>query len=538
MDSSHRPRTRLADDLQAVGRLTFAQATQRLLEELFAEFPAEQGFFLVWAPPSVEDAARQLVVITAVSSDGEAIEHPDYHLDQHYLREIGALEGPRLLSGIEGVGRPLLSCSVALENGKRGVVVLEGAPGAAGFSETNLEPLHDALRQVEGQLQLLFRMSERDQEVRVLRTQLDELTKQLEVRELERGGIRTVSEDDRFLQEDITHYQEIITRSQNMKELFNVIERVKDTDINVLVVGETGTGKELIARAIHYGGARAARPFETVACGSIPLNLLESELFGYTKGAFSGADADKKGVFQRADGGTVFLDEVSDMPNEMQQKILRVLQEKVIRPVGAQDLVPVNVRIISATQKDLPELVQRKTFREDLYYRLNVITLEVPPLRERRDDIPLLLEHFTRERIEDEEVTKRFSDSALRELYQYAWPGNVQELKNLVTRAFVASTKKIISRRVVMPLLTNQAGNLFYGKEIYQEGDHIHLSVPCQEGFNEIIAECEKLILLTALRRNRGNKSRVTQQLGIPRQTLYNKLEKYGIVEEDYLSDD
>ncbi|MEM7164715.1 MAG: sigma-54 dependent transcriptional regulator [Planctomycetota bacterium] len=535
--NSSRSRTRSGDP-NADG-FSFSEAVRILLLELFEEFPAERAFFVEWTPMADGDGGSQsLRVVQAFAADGTTIDHPDYHLDQHYLREIGRVDGARLLGGPEdGVGRPLLSCSLPLDNGTRGVVLLEGKTGGRDFSAESVDRLEDHLNTIHTHLRLLYMVSSRDEALQQMTGRVDELARQLEVRELELGGVRSTLEEERF-EDEVTHYQEIVTRSASMKELFNVVERVKDTDINVLIAGETGTGKELIARAIHFGGVRAGAPFEIVSCGSIPVNLIESELFGYKKGAFSGADADKKGIFERASGGTVFLDELSDMSTEMQQKILRVLQEGIVRPVGGADSVRVDVRVISSTQRDLTELVQKKTFREDLFYRLNVITLEVPPLRERREDIPLLLEHFMQERIEEEEVTKRFSDSALRELYQYAWPGNIQELKNVVTRAFLSSSKRTISRRVILPLLASQGGGLFYGKEIYQEGEQLHLTVAHQEGFNEIIAECEKLILLTALRRNRGNKSRVTQQLGIPRQTLYNKLEKYGIVDSDYLGDD
>lgn len=538
MDRDPRP-SASTDRLRALSQLSFPAATNLLLGEFIGQFGAERGFFLLWSPPGPEEQDDVLIVVQALTSGGEIIDHPDYHLDRHYLREIGRLDGARALpSPEEGVGRSLLSCSLALDSGARGIVLLEGPPGGRSFDDLTTGQIEEEMAEVSAVLHLLHRLSTREQELDRLRDRTLELGKQLDYRELDLGSVQPTTDEANFQHDDVAHYQEIVTRSAKMKELFAVIERIKNADINALITGETGTGKELIARAIHFGSKRAGRPFEAVACGSLAVNLIESELFGYRKGAFSGAEADKKGVFERAQGGTVFLDEVADMPTEMQQKILRVLQERVIRPVGATEEIAVDVRVISSTQRDLMDLVKKQQFREDLYYRLNVIALEVPPLRDRREDIVLLLDHFLRERIEEEEVTRRFSESAARELYQYAWPGNIQELKNLVTRAFLSSSKKIISRRVVMPLLANQAGNLFYGKEIYQEGEHLHLSIPCREGFNEIIAECEKLILLTALRRNRGNKSRVTQQLGIPRQTLYNKLEKYGILEEDYMTDD
>lgn len=516
------------------GELPRAEAVLLFLANAKRELGADRAFLVAVPAPTADDAEPELDVLGALGSIGP-IDNPDYLLDHHYLREMSSVDGPRLLDrDAEEIGRALLSCSFPLAAGVRGVVALESALGdRSRFGPDPCSRLHALIREVVPFLQLHHRAAAAEKRAAMRDTRCEELEQELRFREQEIGGTRATSTDSPALDRP-TEYHQIFTRSPQMLELIASIERIKDADISVMITGETGTGKELVARAIHYGSRRAGRCFEAVACGSLSLNLLESELFGHRKGAFSGADADKQGVFERANGGTVFLDEVADMPKEMQQKLLRVLQEREIRPVGGVEKVPVDVRVISSTQRDLLELVQKGEFRDDLYYRLAVFTLPVPPLRERREDIPVLLEHFLQERVQEDEVSRRFSDSALRELYQYAWPGNVQELKNLVFRAYVASDKKVISRRVIQPLLANQAGSLFYGKDLYQEGDRLHLSIPVQEGFNEIITECEKLILLTALRRNSGNKSRVTQQLKIPRQTLYNKLEKHGIVEDDY----
>ncbi|MCA8959825.1 MAG: sigma-54-dependent Fis family transcriptional regulator [Planctomycetes bacterium] len=334
----------------------------------------------------------------------------------------------------------------------------------------------------------------------------------------------------------VTYYQGMVSRSPRMVELFEQIDRVKDNTLSTIVTGETGSGKELVARAIHFAGNRRTAPFEVISCGSIPNTLLESELFGHAKGAFSGAESDHVGVFQRAEGGTVFLDEIGDMSPEMQQKILRVLQEQRVRPVGATESIAIDNRIISSSRHDLLELVASGRFREDLYYRLNVMTLEVPPLRERREDIPLLIDHFLCDLNDDAEASdqKRLADGAARELLQYSWPGNVRELRNVLTRAFLSSAGRSISKKIVLPLLSQEVVSSFSSERLFQEGESLHLRVPLRQGFNEIIAECEKLIILHSLRSHRGNKSRVTQQLGIPRQTLYNKLEKYGITEGDY----
>ena len=515
--------------------IAFPIACRQLLEILFENLPAQRAFFLVREAPTVSrQSVEPLQVIVAHDRESGEITPPVEHLDHHYLFEVGAVDGARLLPGsAEGGSRPLLTCSFALAGAERGLVLLDAPPSDDVFDSESAVLLEDLVSACLIDLRWLYAVHTQRQELARVREELRDAERRIERHGGEPDELPTPTEAPG----EVTRYHGIVTRSASMQQVFEVIDRVKDTDLSTLIVGETGTGKELVARAVHYGGNRATRPFEVVGCGSLTTSLLESELFGYRKGAFSGAETDRKGVFERAHGGTVFLDEVADMPTEMQKKILRVLQEKVIRPIGAEEPVPIDVRVIASTREDLAAMVQQKTFREDLFYRLNVITIDVPPVRERRHDIPLLIEAFLRERSEEEGTSKRFSESALRELQQYVWPGNVQELKNVVTRAFLISTRRVISRRVIMPLLKNASGSLVSGDGLVQDGDHLTLSIPYSEGFNNLIGECEKLILLNALRRNRGNKSRVTQQLRIPRQTLYNKLEKYGIVESDYLEE-
>ncbi|MEE8141601.1 MAG: sigma-54 dependent transcriptional regulator, partial [Planctomycetota bacterium] len=486
--------------------------------------------------------------VAALERDGSQIEHPeyilaDYQLNPDHLAELWYQNGSRLQEDAPG-NRKVLFYSTDLGEGKRAILVLEAVGG--NLFEGGIAGLKALLKPVLSQLRQLHRLESQEQRLQQLTRELQELSARLASLDPELQNHESVNPEpmdtphESFTQQEsneVTHYHQIMTRSPKLREIFEVIDRIKNTDLSTLIVGETGTGKELFARAIHFGSNRAKYPLEVVACGSIPLNLLESELFGYRKGAFSGADEARQGIFERASGGTVFLDEVADMPPEMQQKILRVLQEKEIRPIGAAEPVSVNVRVISSTQHDLDDLVRKNRFRADLSYRLNGMVIRVPPLRERREDIPVLLDYFLAEKCEEEDVVKSFRESAYRELCQHTWPGNVQELRNLVTRIFLASSGKHISRKDVLPLIHREPGNLFFAEDLYQDGDRIVLQVPSREGFNDIIAECEKLILVTALRRNRGNKSRVTQQLGIPRQTLYNKIEKHGIEMEDYLED-
>jgi len=263
----------------------------------------------------------------------------------------------------------------------------------------------------------------------------------------------------------------IIGRSSRMRAIFGLIERVARTSSTVLIQGESGTGKELIARAIHFSSSRAGQRFLSVNCGAMPEALLESELFGHERGAFTGAVRDKKGLFQEADRGTLFLDEIGEMTPTMQVKLLRVLQEKVVRRVGGNVEEPVDVRIIAATNQVLADKLARGEFREDLYYRINVIPIQLPPLRERRDDIPLLVSFFLQKFAEQMAVpAKRISAEAMRMLEGYAWPGNVRELENLIERALALSTSSVLTA-ADLPAYLLAGGELAEpGLELPEEG--------------------------------------------------------------------
>ena len=235
-----------------------------------------------------------------------------------------------------------------------------------------------------------------------------------------------------------------------MYEIFHILDQVTDSDVPVLIQGESGTGKELIARALHFNSKRKDHPFVSENCSAIPETLLESEFFGYEKGAFTGADQDKPGLFEIANGGTLFLDEISEMNLDMQAKLLRVLQEGEIRRVGGKKTIRVDVRLISACNRDLAEEVRKKRFRSDLFYRINVITIELPPLRERKEDIPLLVEHFLQRGAKKIGRKKRISPRALEYLMEYDWPGNVRELENEIERAMVLA-EDVITPDVLSP---------------------------------------------------------------------------------------
>lgn len=304
--------------------------------------------------------------------------------------------------------------------------------------------------------------------------------------------------------------QGIIGNSQEIQKVFSSIEKAASTTATVLIIGESGTGKELVSRAIHYVSSRSAAPFIPVNCGGIPETLLESELFGYVKGAFTGATETRAGFFQTADGGTIFLDEISETSLAMQVKLLRVLQDKEVCMVGANKTRKVDVRIITATNKDLLSLIKKGTFREDLFFRINVITVYVPPLRERGDDIILLVKYFL------DKFSKEYgrsgvsvTEDALKALRQYSWPGNVRELENLVQRLIVMTEGNIIDIPDLPP--------------------YMRFSVPSSSEYNKTLAEIEIDYIRNVLSNLSGNKTRAAEVLGIDRKTLREKLKKYNI---------
>ena len=306
-------------------------------------------------------------------------------------------------------------------------------------------------------------------------------------------------------------FHQILGRSKAIQAVFDLIRRVADSPTNVLISGESGTGKELVAKAIHYNSDRKDAPFIPINCAAIPEQLLESELFGHMRGAFTDAKMDKRGLFEEAQKGTLFLDEISELPLMLQAKILRAIQEKEIRRVGATKPVPVDVRIIAATNLNLGEEVKAKRFRDDLYYRLNVIELKLPPLRERREDIPLLVEAFLKKCGEARgKAVKGVSEAALAMLMDYAWPGNVRELENVIERAVTLSLGEKISPDDLPPAVQGSRGDRRVLDEAVEKTLPLH--------------EIEKEYIKKILEKTGGNKYQAAHALGIDRKTLYRKL--------------
>jgi DNA-binding NtrC family response regulator len=320
----------------------------------------------------------------------------------------------------------------------------------------------------------------------------------------------------------------IVGQSHAMQIVFQQIKLVAPSQSTVLIQGESGTGKELIARAIHEHSQRANRWFLALDCGSVHESLLDSELFGYVKGAFTGAHTNKKGLFEEAHGGTLFLDEINNTPFAFQAKLLRVLQEREIRPVGSTKSAPIDVRLIIATSQDLAQAAQQGTFRSDLYYRLAVVPLYLAPLRERREDIPLLVDHFIKKYCEREGTApKRLAAPELQRLMDTPWPGNVRELENVIERAVVLSPGPVLNLQVALPLHRGHATPA----PGQQPADRLPMSL--KQATQAAQETLERKQIVEALRQTGNNRSAAAALLGISRGTLYNKLRRYGVKQED-----
>jgi DNA-binding NtrC family response regulator len=329
-----------------------------------------------------------------------------------------------------------------------------------------------------------------------------------------------VMEENRELREKLDNrfsFNNIIGKNHRMRDVFDLIADVSPTNATVLISGASGTGKELVASAIHYNSLRKDGPFVKVNCAALPENLLESELFGHVKGAFTGALRDNRGRFELANTGTIFLDEVGDLAPHLQQKLLRVLQEKEFEPVGSAETRKIDVRVIAASNQDLKTRINEGGFREDLYYRLAVITIKLPPLRERRDDIVPLLRHFLdKYNIETGKDIKDISPHALDLLFSYDWPGNVRELENVIERAVILSKTNTIEKDTLPEeIRVKETGYPLLGDD--------NKSLP------EIIDEVEKKLILDTLNKIHWNKSKAADALGIHRSTLISKLSKHKI---------
>jgi two-component system response regulator AtoC len=353
----------------------------------------------------------------------------------------------------------------------------------------------------------------------------DYITKPFRIEELKlllqrmEEKVRLVAENQ-FLRDQVSTEMElngIVGSSSKIQDVLRMVARLRDTRTPVLISGESGTGKELVARAIHYRGSFAKRPFVAVDCGSLVPTLIESELFGYEKGAFTGANRSKEGLFQSAHGGTIFLDEIGELPLELQAKLLRVLQEKEVRPVGSNHRVKVDVRVIAATNRDLESAYKEGKFRKDLYFRLNVVTLHLPSLRERKSDIPTLVHYFLDKFAPGKAMT--VSAAAMKCLLQYEWPGNVRELENAMERAVALGSNEEMDVRDLPPAF-------YSGTDIT---DVAPGPIPPRAVSDTDLEELERITIERVFQQVKGDKTLAGRMLGISRATLYRKLKRYNI---------
>ncbi len=327
---------------------------------------------------------------------------------------------------------------------------------------------------------------------------------------------RQLQVENQRLREDLTdkfRIDNMVAKSGAMQEVLRTTQKLANSEATVLIMGESGTGKEIIARAIHYNSNRKNKPLVTVNCPSVPGNLLESELFGHVRGAFTGAIKDRKGKFEEADGGTIFLDEIGDLQLDLQAKLLRVLQEQEFSRLGDSKVIKVDVRIIAATNRDLFQLVQDGKFREDLYYRLSVVPLVLPPLRKRKEDIPYLVDFFLQRNAAGKNI--RFADEVYQALIEYDWPGNIRELENLVERLIALASGNLITIDELPGYILNPSGKK--NQSAIELGEDISLE------------NVEKEAILQALQRTNGNQTQAARLLKIPRHVLLYRMKKFGL---------
>ncbi|HMC64172.1 MAG TPA: sigma-54 dependent transcriptional regulator [Gemmataceae bacterium] len=366
----------------------------------------------------------------------------------------------------------------------------------------------------------------------------DFLTKPIDIDHLRRVLQRALRE--RALESEVAALREqlherysfhnILSKNPKIHGVFELIGHVAETATTVLIEGQTGTGKEMVARAIHEASSKRTGPFVAINCVAVPATLLESELFGHEKGAFTSAIDQRKGRFELADGGTIFLDEVGDVPAAMQAKLLRVLQERTFERVGGTETIEVNVRVIAATNRALPKMVQQGKFREDLYYRLNVVKIDLPALHERSEDIPLLAAHFARKYARPGQPPKQVVPEAMEVLLRYRWPGNVRELENAIERACVTSRDEFIRPEHLPPEVVKPAGTQL-------PSFSIDLSRPLTEQLPEVTAAFEERYLRRALKKARGHIGRTAQITGLSRRSISDKMAHYKIDKARYRRD-
>jgi serine/threonine-protein kinase PknK len=522
-----RERSRLIR-LQRINRAINSELDQKRLLDVIMDCAieltnAERGFLLVKDGDSLRFEVARNITREEVANPEEAVSRSiaeKVMLTGEPLLSVNALEDERLHAArsIEVLGlRSVLCVPVRVRDRVIGALYVDNRLHDAVFDPEDLRTLEGFRDQAAIALEnarLYRELKEQTERVAGLNEEL-QTTVLVQKGEIEETT-RRLREKQHVLEQKF-NYRNIVGTSRSMQAVFRLLDKVIESDVPVLVQGESGTGKELVARAIHFNSPRRESRFVSENCAALPETLLESELFGYARGAFTGATRDKKGLFELAHKGTLFLDEVGDMSPEMQKKLMRVLQEREVRPVGGKEAIPIDVRIVSASNRDLKELVARALFREDLYFRLQVVTVELPPLRDRKEDIPLLVQHFLRQHASAlRRPAPRLRSEVLERLVDYDWPGNVRELENEVLRMITLGGDEI-GLDVLSPSVRERL---------------LQRAIDEREGVRDLTALVEKVErdeIERALRLAAGNKTRAASLLRISRFTLQRKLAKLGI---------
>jgi transcriptional regulator with GAF, ATPase, and Fis domain len=538
------------EDRRELERLkAFARVTRALLSETelsallrlivdsaLALVGGERGFVLLAGKSGQDEPVkdpREMKVRVARNFDRSDIPVPSTRLSMGIARRV--LENSRALLSVDagrderfaGMAsveelrlRSVMCLPIVSEGRSEGVVYLDNRLQRGAFSEADLELAELFAAQAALAIRnarLLGELRERNQRLIQSSEQIRSLNEQLGRKVKDREGELAVVRAELLRERGRYDYGSIVGASDEMRRVFAELDRIIATELPVLIQGESGTGKELIARAIHFNGPRREKPFVVENCAALPDSLLESELFGHVRGAFTGADRSKKGLLEQAHGGTLFLDEIGDMSPEMQKKLLRVLQEGELRPLGSNQVTRVDVRLLAASHQDLAALVRRGEFREDLFYRVNVLGLVLPPLRARREDIPLLANALlARAAREANRAAPQLSHEVLAALAAYDWPGNVRELENEMRRVLLLAEERVELAHLSPTVLERPApGGL--------------VPPPVVGDLRSAVESFEKSAIEDALKRAAGNKSRAAKELGISRFALQRKLEKFGL---------
>ena len=530
-----------AEQTERLLEVAKALNSERTLKRLLASImdaviqltKAERGFLIL-----IED--NQMKIEVARNFDREAVRNPSYKISSSIAQQVAregqpiiannAQDDPRFreyMSVSDLKLRSLLCAPFKIRDQVVGVVYIDNRFEQGVFTEAERQLLAGfcdqaaiAIENARLHEQAVARRKELEEQAAQIAELNRRLSQKVEHQQVEIAAVREDLRESRAQLQTKYNYDNIIGRAPSMQQVFRLLDRITDSDVPVVIQGESGTGKELVARAIHFNGPRKGARFVSENCAAIPEALLESELFGHVRGAFTGAVKDKPGLFEVASGGTLFLDEIGDMPLDMQKKLLRALQEGEIRRVGSKNATKVDVRIISASNQDLRAGMKAGTFREDLFYRLNGVTVGLPPLRERREDIPLLVEHFLEViAVEMRTPRRRANPAAMALLMAYRWPGNVRELENEVRRA-VALSIDLIGADELSPEVRGQGA---------ADPGASYIGRPLKEVVREATEQVERLAIKAALEIQGWNKVQTAAALDISRPTLDAKIEIYGL---------